>query len=56
MRAGRAGGERHSAANPASPQVVEKARFAVDGVGRGSARHADGWRDMCLHSRLVTDS
>lgn len=46
----------HSTANPASCRVAEKARFTVEGVGRGAARHADGWHDMCMHSRLVTDS
>lgn len=46
----------HSTANLASCRVAEKARFTVEGVGRGAARHADSWHDMCLHSRLVTDS
>lgn len=46
----------HSTANPASCRVAGKAGFTVEGVRRGAARHADGWHDMCLHSRLVTDS
>lgn len=46
----------HSTANPASCRVAEKAQFTVEGVRRGAARHADGWHDMCLHSRLVTDA
>jgi len=46
----------HSTANRASCRVAEKARFIVEGVLRGAARHADGWHDMCLHSRLATDT
>ncbi len=46
----------HSTANRASCRVAEKARFTIEGVRRGAARHADGWHDMCLHGRLVTDS
>lgn len=46
----------HSIANPASCRVAEKARFTVEGVRRGAARHADAWHDMCSHSRLVTDA
>lgn len=45
----------HSTANPASGRVAQKAGFTVEGVRRGSARHADGWHDMCIHGRLVTD-
>ena len=45
----------HSTANPASCQVARKAGFTVEGVRRGAAQHTDGWHDMCLHSRLVTD-
>jgi ribosomal-protein-alanine N-acetyltransferase len=45
----------HSTANPASCRVALKAGFIVEGVRRGAAQHMDGWHDMCLHSRLVTD-
>jgi len=45
----------HSTANPASCRAAQKALFTIEGVRRGAAQHADGWHDMCLHSRLVTD-
>ena len=45
----------HSVANPASCRVATKAGFAPEGVRRQAARHADGWHDMHVHSRLATD-
>ena len=45
----------HSIDNPASARVAIKAGFAAEGVRRGAALHADGWHDMCVHSRLATD-
>lgn len=45
----------HSTANTASCRVARKAGFTVEGVRRGASRHADGWHDMCLHGRLLTD-
>lgn len=45
----------HSTANTASCRVATRADFPVEGVLRGSVRHADGWHDMHLHARLRTD-
>ncbi|MGC4816214.1 GNAT family N-acetyltransferase [Micromonospora sp. DT63] len=45
----------HSTANGASCRVATRAGFAVEGVARGSVRHADGWHDMHQHARLRTD-
>ncbi|RAO39429.1 hypothetical protein PSN13_00453 [Micromonospora saelicesensis] len=45
----------HSTANAASCRVATRAGFPVEGVARGSVRHADGWHDMHLHARLRTD-
>ncbi|MEH0985137.1 GNAT family N-acetyltransferase [Micromonospora sp. CPCC 205556] len=45
----------HSTANPASCRVATRAGFAAEGTKRGEGRHADGWHDMHLHSRLATD-
>lgn len=44
----------HSTANAASCRVAARAGFVVEGVARESVRHADGWHDMHLHSRLAT--
>ncbi|MBM0231048.1 GNAT family N-acetyltransferase [Micromonospora sp. STR1_7] len=44
----------HSTANTASCRVAARAGFIEEGVARGSVRHADGWHDMHLHSRLAT--
>ena len=46
----------HSTANAASCRVAEKAGFTAEGTKRGEGRHADGWHDMHLHSRLLTDA
>ncbi|MEU4475081.1 GNAT family N-acetyltransferase [Micromonospora sp. NPDC023888] len=45
----------HSTANTASCRVAARAGFPVEGLLRGSVRHADGWHDMHLHARLRTD-
>jgi ribosomal-protein-alanine N-acetyltransferase len=45
----------HSTANAASCRVATRGGFRVEGVARGSVRHADGWHDMHLHARLRTD-
>lgn len=42
----------HSRANTASCRVALAAGFAQEGVKRRLQKHADGWHDMCLHSRL----
>lgn len=46
---------RHSAANPASCRVAERAGFPLEGVMRGQALHTDGWHDMHLHARVKDD-
>lgn len=46
----------HSTANTVSCTVALRAGFAVEGTKRGEVRHADGWHDMHLHSRLDSDS
>ncbi|WP_410817890.1 GNAT family N-acetyltransferase [Micromonospora sp. 050-3] len=46
----------HSTVNAASCRVATRAGFPVEGVLRGSVRHADGWHDMHLHARLRTDA
>jgi len=43
----------HSAHNPPSCRVAEKAGFEAEGVLRESVLHADGWHDMHLHARLA---
>ncbi|MBC6450926.1 GNAT family N-acetyltransferase [Actinokineospora xionganensis] len=43
---------RHSAANPPSCRVAEKAGFPLEGVLRRQALHTDGWHDMHLHARV----
>lgn len=46
---------RHSAANPASCRVAERAGFPLEGVMRRQALHTDGWHDMHLHARVKDD-
>ncbi|WP_225732154.1 MULTISPECIES: GNAT family N-acetyltransferase [unclassified Nocardia] len=43
----------HSVHNPASCRVAEKTGFALEGVKRAAAMHADGWHDMHLHARVA---
>ncbi|MEW2384301.1 GNAT family N-acetyltransferase [Micromonospora sp. NPDC047707] len=45
----------HSTANLASCRVARHAGFAAEGTRRAQGRHADGWHDMHLHSRLDSD-
>ncbi|MEU6282979.1 GNAT family N-acetyltransferase [Streptomyces sp. NPDC047028] len=45
----------HSAANPASCRVAEKAGYAFEGVQRSALLHADGWHDQHLHARVAGD-
>jgi RimJ/RimL family protein N-acetyltransferase len=45
----------HSTANAASCRVARHASFAGEGTRREEGRHADGWHDMHLHSRLDSD-
>lgn len=44
---------RHSVANAASCRVATKAGFALEGILRRAARHADGWHDMHQHATLT---
>ncbi|MCP2348311.1 GNAT family N-acetyltransferase [Nonomuraea roseoviolacea] len=45
----------HSTDNMASCRVAQAAGFAVEGIKRREALHADGWHDMHMHARLDTD-
>jgi ribosomal-protein-alanine N-acetyltransferase len=45
----------HSIANLGSCRVAEKAGFVAEGTRRQETRHADGWHDMHMHSRLADD-
>lgn len=45
----------HSVRNEASCRVAAKLGFLAEGVLRGAGRHADGWHDMHVHSRLRDD-
>jgi RimJ/RimL family protein N-acetyltransferase len=45
----------HSAVNPASCRIAEKAGFAYEGTKRRQGLHQDGWHDMHLHARLAED-
>ncbi len=42
----------HSVDNAASCRVADRAGFQYEGTRRRSARHADGWHDMHMHSLL----
>lgn len=46
----------HSVDNVASCRVAGKAGFQVEGTRRMSARHADGWHNMHVHSLIRGDS
>ena len=43
----------HSVYNPESCGVARAAGFEIEGIKRRLQRHADGWHDMCLHSRIA---
>jgi [ribosomal protein S5]-alanine N-acetyltransferase len=45
----------HSTFNDASCQVALGAGFHIEGVKRHLQIHADGFHDMCLHSRISSD-
>ncbi|MFI6547206.1 GNAT family N-acetyltransferase [Streptomyces prunicolor] len=45
----------HSAANPASCRVAEKAGHSFEGIQRGALLHEDGWYDEHLHSLVWGD-
>ncbi len=45
----------HSTGNVASCRAALHAGFAAEGTKRSEARHADGWHDMHIHARVVTD-
>ncbi|MGY1874029.1 GNAT family N-acetyltransferase [Nocardia gipuzkoensis] len=42
----------HSVHNQPSCRAAVKAGFALEGVKRGAALHADGWHDMHVHARI----
>ena len=46
----------HSTRNPASCPVALRAGFQIEGIKRHLQIHADGFHDMCLHSRISSDS
>ena len=43
----------HATGNEASCRVAMKAGYAVEGIKRSQALHADGWHDMHMHARLA---
>lgn len=45
----------HSVRNVVSCSVALHAGFRIEGVKRSLQRHADGFHDMCLHSRIRAD-
>jgi RimJ/RimL family protein N-acetyltransferase len=45
----------HSTLNPASCQAADRAGFQIEGVKRSLQRHADGFHDMCMHSRISSE-
>jgi ribosomal-protein-alanine N-acetyltransferase len=45
----------HSTANLASCRVATAAGFALEGIKREEAQHADGWHDMHMHGRVKGD-
>ena len=45
----------HSIENAVSCRVAGKAGFQLEGTRRRSARHADGWHDMHVHSLVRGD-
>lgn len=45
----------HSTQNSSSCSVALRAGFRKEGVLRHLQRHADGFHDMCLHSRIKKD-
>jgi ribosomal-protein-alanine N-acetyltransferase len=45
----------HSVRNDISCSVALHAGFRIEGIKRSLQRHADGFHDMCLHSRIRAD-
>jgi ribosomal-protein-alanine N-acetyltransferase len=45
----------HSVRNVISCSVASHAGFRIEGIKRSLQRHADGFHDMCLHSRIRAD-
>ena len=45
----------HSVHNERSCRVATRAGYALEGVKRHAARHADGWHDMHLHARIANE-
>ena len=45
----------HSVQNAPPCRVALHAGFQVEGVKRRLQKHADGFHDMCMHSRISTD-
>jgi ribosomal-protein-alanine N-acetyltransferase len=45
----------HSALNPVSCRVADKAGFRYEGTRRQHLLHRDGWHDMHLHAQLAAD-
>ncbi len=45
----------HSVSNEGSRRVAVGAGYIQEGIKRASGRHADGWHDMVLYSKLASD-
>jgi RimJ/RimL family protein N-acetyltransferase len=45
----------HSVANPASCRVATRSGYQLEGTLRQAIKHADGWHNWHIHSRLHTD-
>lgn len=46
----------HSTTNEGSRKVAMAAGFVQEGIKRRSGKHADGWHDMVLYSKLASES
>jgi [ribosomal protein S5]-alanine N-acetyltransferase len=46
----------HSTRNLPSCRVAERAGYQLEGIKRDGGLHPDGWHDMHLHARIVTDA
>ena len=51
----RRSGQQSPTLNPASCRIAENAGYPYEGTRRQQVLHQDGWHDMHLHARLVTD-
>ena len=45
----------HSTRNTVSCKVAARLGYPLEGTKRAQLQHADGWHDMHLHARLVSD-